>query len=958
MGDRCELLLFRDWDAAWHTRVRPWLAAPAALRRDHVLVPTRGQAQALKRRCVREGVPLLGVEFLTPGLARRKWQALVPAARPALGRELLLLNLRALIAQRLEPLAPEDAAWGFWKSLQSDPERALADFDDLLHAGFTAADFPLPALREVLGELERRVEEMGYDLAPVQQIAAALAAPLPGSPRLGGRLLVHGFSAEHGREFFALAALARRAADLTVLLPEPEAGGSAASDEGWIEAWSTLLGVEPQLPASDVPEPAGAAVARLWSGEGGGAPPATVLVGHTRADEMQLVAERVGELLAGGSGDIAVVFPQADAAHLRLARLLEARGVPFNDLLDTAGASAVEIQLQRDLLAFHARGGRLEELLRLWPRLHALGLTPTDPGTARDVVGRVFDDRQTHALAAVQAALAARNRPDWQEVARVAGLLLPPWPDRLPLAEALRRFEETCTALRLPVPAAWPALRDYATRDPQPLPLAVVVATLDSFLPPQARANGVPGHGRFAPVTLTTWRRAAALAWSDVIFVESNAGVWPRRHEPSCWLTDEQREALDERGRFTFGLRTSDERTRRERDGWRGVARNTSGSVSFSAALFDEEDPELRLAPNPWLERVLLADPAAAAAGIEAAFAARAQVRGPGAEPADPALEAWTGIWRRRRDPAAPFDGHFLCGDPAATRPARLAARLVERAVEDPAVLWFEGVLGQQRIPWEPLRRVRKKALGSIAHRLLARALRGAPAGADFGPLPAEAVARERLGRALDEWRERHPRDRYWDSFAAELGELARVLLAQVYVLGGGNFVAVEVGIPAGTMIPLGSGGAMQEVTGRMDLVLSDRPGWAGARVEIVDFKTGADTRLSVQALARGDSLQLGVYLAAAAALGAADGRVWMLKADGRPPAAVALSELPLALVALDRLAVHLATGRYGALTRDRTEFASGFEWPLACAPVPFVVLQRKFAATFGAERAGEGDDE
>ena len=83
MGDRCELHLFRDWDAAWRAQVRPWLEAPATLRRDHVLVPTRGQAHALKLRCVREGVPLLGVEFLTPGLARQKWRALVAPARPA-----------------------------------------------------------------------------------------------------------------------------------------------------------------------------------------------------------------------------------------------------------------------------------------------------------------------------------------------------------------------------------------------------------------------------------------------------------------------------------------------------------------------------------------------------------------------------------------------------------------------------------------------------------------------------------------------------------------------------------------------------------------------------------------------------------------------------------------------------------------------------------------------------------
>jgi len=950
MGDRCELHLFRDWDAAWRAQVRPWLEAPATLRRDHVLVPTRGQAHALKLRCVREGVPLLGVEFLTPGLARQKWRALVAPARPALGRELLLFLLRTLIAERLEPLVPADAAWGFWKSLQSDPERALDEFDALLLAGFSAADFPLPALRDVFGELEHRVAELGYDLAPVQQIAAGLQVPPPGRPRLGGRLLLYGFSVEHAREFFTLAALARRAADLAVLLPEPELRGSAAPDEGWVDAWSTLLGVEPQVAEPVQPEPAGAAVARLWTGEGGSAAGVGVLVGRTRADEMQLVADRVEQLRAGGAENVAVVFPQADAAHLRLARILAARGVPFNDLLETAGAAGVEVQLQHDLLAFQLRGGRLEEMLQLWPRLHGLGFTTVDPGTARDVVERVFDDRQTHELAAVQEALAARDRPDWQEVARVAGRLLPAWPERLSLAEAVERFEALGAAFRLPVPEAWAALRDFAAREARPRPRAAVVAALQAFLPTKAPAAGAPGRGQFAPVTLTTWRRAAALAWSDVIFVECNAGVWPARRDASCWLTDEQREALNPRGRFSFGLPTSEQRARLEKDGGIAIARNTAGSVGFSAALFDEEDPELRLAPNGWLERVLLADgPAAAAGGVEEAFARRGQERPPPDEAADPELAAWISGWRRRRDSAAPFDGEFLCGDPAITRPARLAARLIERGVQDPAELWFGGVLGLQRTAWGPLGRVRGKVLGSVVHRLLARALRGAEGKADFGPLPAEAAARERLATALAEWRQQRPADRYWEAFAAELGETAAQLLAQVYALGGGGFVGVEVRVPAGTTIPCGSAGPEQEVAGRIDLVLSDRPGWVGAQVDVVDFKTGADARLSAATMARGASLQLGVYLAAARALGAAGGRVWMVKADGKPPACIGMDELPAALAALEVLAVHLRTGRYGALTPDRSAYARGFEWPLACAPIPYAVLAQKFAVTFGA---------
>lgn len=952
---KCELHLARDWDAAWREIVRPWLAAPAALRRDFVVVPTRGQAHALKLRCVLEGLPLLGVEFLTPGLARQKWLALAPPARPALDPRLLLLNLRAIIGERLAPLTAGDAAWGRWKSLQRDPAGVLAAFDELQQAGFAAQDFPLAALNDLCGELERRVARGGYDFAARQNLAAGTGQP-PATPRLGGRLLLYGFSVEHWREFHSLVALAREAVAVTVLLPEPDFGRKD-SDERWIEAWEKALGAEGR--PLDAPEPAssGAPVAQLWTGEGGSdAARATLLVGHTRADEMRLVAAEIARRLAAGADNLAVIFPRADAAHLRLSRLLTERRLPFNDLLETAGPVGVDAQLQRALLAFYERGARLEELLALWPLLHALNFTPLSPGAARDVGERAFAARQTHALAAVLPDLAARERPEWREVARVAGLLLPAWPERLTLADALERFSAVGAHFRLPGTDAWPALAAYAQQDRRELPAKAVFAALASFLPEKSAAVDAPGRGLFAPVTLTTWRRAAALAWSEVIFVESNAGVWPARAESGGWLTDEQREGLNRRARFGVGLFTSDTRAWLEKQGCTGLARNTAGGVVFSAALFDDEEPELKLAPNAWLERVMLAG--GGEGGLEEQFTRLARKSAPPAE-ADAVTTPWFDIWRRRRDPAAAFDDHFLCGDPAVTRPVELTAHLIERSVRDPAELWFEGVLRLQHTGWAPLVRTRKKSLGSLVHRVLAAALRGRPVEGIFRELPAEADARATLAAELAKRRDEWPRDRYWDSFHAELAELAAGLLGQVYRLPAGRFVAVEAKLPAGTAIPLGPAGGRPVIAGRMDLALSDRPEWGGAQVDIVDFKTGADARLSARAMARGASLQLGVYLAAVATLGIAGGRVWMLKPDGSPPASIGLTELPEALATLAQLSRHLATGRYGALTVDRTDFSHGYDWPLACTPIRQAVLRNKFAATFGAaDEGGEAADE
>ena len=62
------------------------------------------------------------------------------------------------------------------------------------------------------------------------------------------------------------------------------------------------------------------------------------------------------------------------------------------------------------------------------------------------------------------------------------------------------------------------------------------------------------------------------------------------------------------------------------------------------------------------------------------------------------------------------------------------------------------------------------------------------------------------------------------------------------------------------------------------------------------------------------------------------------------------MRELELALQPLEQIARHLASGRFGALTPDKSAHSTaGFVWPLACAPVAAAVLREKFVATFGA---------
>lgn len=970
-----QLLLARQADAAWAAVVRPWLeSGRGRLQRAHVIVPTRGQAHGFKQRCVEEGIPLLGVEFITPGLARKKWLALgdrSEAARPAIGRELLLLGLRTLISRRLEPLAADDPARGLWKSLQSDPERALDDFDDLLKGGFEPSDFPAEPLRAIFVELAEWVDRLGYAFAPPQAMAAALQPAPAGAPRIGGRVLALGLGAELWGEFFNVAAFVRRCDDLTVLLPAPEFRGRDALDERWVELWEKLLGC-PAEPLDETTAGASAAdgcaaVGALWLRDGGSAERCRLLVGANRAEEMAVVAATIADLLARGATNIGVIFPRSDAAHLRLVRLLEARGIDFVDQLETAGPPPVDVQVQRALLGFHERGGRIEDLLELWPWLRALGLVTQPLSAARDVCERCFDDGLTHQLAPHLDRLHASTRAEWKEVARIADLLLPVWPAELTAAEALARFEAINNRLDLEQPAGWAALQAFAAKSTERHPAPVLLAALASFLPESASVADAPGRGRFARVTLTSRRRASGLAWSHTIWVESNAGVWPPRREPSCWLTDADREQLNACRRLPLGVFTAEQHAWLEKQGCAALAADTREQIIFTAALHDEEDPELPLAPNTWVERVLWAGGAATRpGGLEAAFAA-ARVAVASSDDAHEVSEDWIRIWNHRRRPDLPFDEFFLAADPriVAQPEHPWSARLIESGVRDPAQLWFEGVLGVHRVGWEPLVRSRRKAIGQRVHGLLARALRPDSTSPDgFGRLPAERHARAVLESALAAQRASLPDDAFGDSFHAEVRTVARDLLSAVYALGENHWVATELKLPPTARLQLAGSGRLLVVGGRMDLVLSDRESWAGATVRVIDFKTGGDDKLSAKAMAaRGSSLQLGVYLGAVRSLGVEAGSVLMLKPLQDDSGELALGDLDEALALTARLDVMLATGVFGALTPDRSAYSSiGYEWPLACTPVAEAVLREKFAITHGGPSSSanerEGDDE
>ena len=570
-----ELFLSRFADGDWRGIILPWLrAGRGTLERSVVVAPTRGQTQALKQRCVSEGVALLGVEFLTPGLARKK-----RGAPNGLGRSLQVLVLRSLIEERLSALGPEDPSRLLWKSLSSDLEGALADYEDLLRGEYSAEHFPAPELRELFTGLERWVADHGFALGPVLDRGAALEGPTALSPAPADRLLILAGGPENWPELFGLLALAFRCPSVCVLVPQPEFGGRSTAGEEWVGIWEKALGVEQAVADAEDPAETCAGVAALWGGGEGSPDRASCVVARSRADETVYVADEVDRLLGSGSESVAVVFPAASAGVARLGRELTRRGIAFADLVGSVGTPPVDTRIQRALADFYEQGCRMEEFLQLWPLLLSTSLTSLPPARARRACERLFEESQSHSLEPHAERLARSEDADEREVGRIALLLFPSWPASLAPSDALARFDAANARLGLSVPEGWYALRDFAARAPAPMPRSALLEAIRSFLPERGPAGAGGQASGFARVTLTTCRRAAGVAWSHCVFVESNSGTWPERREPSCWLGDEaRRDIARSAGRLSISLPTSEDRQALERDLYCSIARDTDAT--------------------------------------------------------------------------------------------------------------------------------------------------------------------------------------------------------------------------------------------------------------------------------------------------------------------------------------------------------------------------------------------
>lgn len=954
-----QLFLTQDWDAAWQAVVKPWLSCSNGLKPGYVVVPTRGQARALRLRMAQEGVVSIGARFVTPGLIRR---LPVPGLRPAgvvPDRAILEFAFTLSVAEACERGGLDSDEEGLARSLLSRPSDPLDDWDDLLRAGLDEKSFPHPFVRRLFRLLR------GWLLARGFSIPHAEASPRDekgGSLPPGGtdRVLIYGFGADcwrDGPDLFRLSAATQR---VTAVIPFPSFSGKPLEEE-WAGQFESALGTE-ALSLPDQAEQPWGCLARSWvlneayDGESAVACQVPILVGEDSAAEVALIFHQIVAWLDRPQVRIAVVFPASSPAVADLAGRLRTAGIRYCDEIATTGAPSGEIALLKAFLAYQSGGCRLEELWTVARLLRSNGDFALTAGQSRDWIERAFDACQSHRVAdALKSSEVARSSRSAVMAKLVEDLGF--WPEQLSVRDGVAGLETCARRWGLEVPERLVGLDRLIAVSESVYPREAVVELLIRSLPERAPRQDLI-RDDFAPVVLTTRKRATAQVWSHVLFAGSNAEAWPGPVEETFWLGDSARREINRKAGEPMALHLAEDSAMLERLSCLELCNNTVDGVAFSACLRVNDGTETGWSPHPWLERILLQrsrmGQGGEGPGNGGGFSRQYWENLARRAPRQPATDSdrfqeWAKLWRRRRDPWLPFDAWFYCHEPMPPSGRRWAARALEAGFRDPVHLWYDGVLRLRRIPESPLIRSRRKELGSLVHRLLALSIRGDAQPGGIQPRPSLVLCRGRLERLLTDYRQSRPDDAYWRSFCLELSALTRNLLERVLGPESPAWVGAEVSLPQEARIRTTYGDL--PVSGRIDLIETDRPEWAGASMTISDFKTGSDDPLNAARMGeRGQSLQLGVYLKAALELGASDVMVRMVQPEQEKDSSLVHTLLDPIQPAFDRLGQQILSGRFGQRTPDRSRFSFGFEAPLACVPIPLAVLERKTEVTFPSD--------
>jgi PD-(D/E)XK nuclease superfamily len=976
------LLLASSPRAAWQGAMEGWFkqAGAEAWKNERpavVVVPTRGQIQALKGRLLDAGLSALGLEFLTPpylrGLLAARTDTL-SAPREHL-RFLLALAAEQLLADKKLPEAERLAAI----SVRRTPDHLLRLLEQLSGAGADFEKIDLPAFRPVVRRFRAHLKTTNFEIFP-ENDRRALALAGKNTPILGP-LLITGFHGGHWPLWHLLRAAVQSSQRATVILQHPREQAHDL-DSTWIGTWEETLG-ETQLVALDPDE----AVSER---------PTIFLAGMDMREQVEAIATAAHQFLADEHCTrLGIVFPATGSLPRLVSAALTRHGLPHYDAMGQMAPGLFEasdfwswIELQRT--------PRLNVLLRFLTALPHDQQFLQDP--SREKIGRVLE----RALADVaiddlplliSAARAGGGEPVAAALENIVFL-----PDDGTFADFLRVCENAFALLgwderwsAIAQRAAWTATVDAA------FSRTLFLQWLDELAVSVRVTRDLLGQHPYGRIQLLTPAQAEDQSWSHLILCGLNEGVWPAGARGD-FLPASQIDALNQSVRKLNRAATrrgsqgeghdvvreddtlfigAEQQRQLARAQFAGLVESASHGLALTISLVQEAAPERLSNPGEFFGRVyhevngfpVSQGNMRALRDQTRHWLNAADLTPPNEQSEAPGIRQTRAAYLSRRtlEPANEYD-FALRTAPNEIKP--LSVTDTEALLRSPALIWMERFLGVEGA--EDATYVWNATIGKWTHAWLGEAVGN---GASFGALPDSEECAARISRAAERKRAEvrelcrlagRTIPDWWDSGWENALCLSQTLGRLACAIEGWKWAATEWRLNA-QPIALGEDRTLL-LTGQADLLLAKAAAppasLALPNLWIVDYKTGNKKSLTprsrkkdeprpprvLKSVLKGDALQLALYTLAARQLGAQTVEVSIFSpviAKAEPQ--LGQDDFADCGPAFRELARMQATGIFGMKGPLRSAFTFTKDYPLATLAIDPEIIDERWELTHPA---------
>ncbi len=978
------LFLASSPDGAWEGAIENWFkqAGTEAWKRERpalVVVPTRGQIQALKGRLLDSGFSSLGLQFVTPPYLRAVLAAggnTLSAPREHL-RFLLALAAEQLLAEEKMTAAERLAA----VSVRRTPNHLLRLLEQLIAAGAQFEQVDLPAFRPVVRKFRAQLGALEFQIFP-EADRRALAQARESAPALG-HLLISGFHGGHWPLWHLLQAAVHSSKHATVILQNPREEAQDLN-AAWVGSWEETFGEA--TPVAGAFEPANGDCETLF------------LAGLDTREEVEAITAATHQFLADENcRRLGIIVPGAGALSRLVAAALTRQGIAHYDAMGQMAPGIFEEPVFQSWMELQ-RTPRLAALVRFLTALESdhplfarISREAIADGLHRALSALAIDDLNI----LITSARGREGKGEWLSAALDQILFLP---SDATFAEYLAVTREAFEHLgwqerwrEIEGQASWTT--DLRAEFSRTIYLRWIEEIANSFRVTRDATGAHP----YARVHLLTPAQAEDQTWSHLILTSLNDRVWPAP-PAGDFLPAPQIKALNENTRQINRVATRRGRqgeghvtVREGRTLFLGAAQqrrlaesqfasfleNTTHGAAFTASVIQEDAPERISNPSEFLNRAYHAAQGHSLSQQQMRAlrtATRRWLDGPAVERQIDLVET-PGIRQTRvaydaRRALAPSDEYDFALRTAPRKIEPLSVSEVEAMLRAPAIVWLRRYLGVEgkedsAYAWEA-------TVGKWTHDWLA-SVSARPDG--FVAFPGEAEIAERIraaaqrkraeveqlsrqaGRRLPDWWESG-----WEGALCVAQTLGRILTTAK----DWPWLATEWRLDA-QPIDFGKDNQLL-LRGRADLLLGKTVSAPTSlqlpELWIIDFKTGNKDALSKglkgeddqrpekvrRKVLKGDALQLSLYANAAKQLGAGKISVSLVSPNlAKAEPHLALEDFEQCRDAFRELARMQATGIFGFKGTLRNAYSFTQPYPIATLAIDPEIVDERWEETHRA---------